>query len=350
MTGQESKDELNELVDRVPVDRLLAYAWLWQFETWLRRMVYIELRACYGDCWISSLKGYKKHPYEQDKNLVHMPTREVLPTSVMQLSNLLETIKSNWNLFKSYLPPLELWEMKMRELSQIRHRVAHFRFGNIDDLKRVKMILREVDKGFWNLCSSYNSVVTMMPPSNDEVIEKFLHLDPFPWSETKPHTWARIGIASPELTVAVRIEITARLWANTIHRKHVAGKKGYFYDVQFTARDNRCFDHLQFLQYTEAVHSNICHIFLESYPSCIRVTIPTVLGTQAVVEITNALLSQAHNALRPCPPLAEAGGLSGRYEQIEQIVRDSPEYVIGPSDPLSIIYPDTPCSFFSASL
>lgn len=350
MTGQEASTELNELKDRVPVDRLLAYAWLWQFETWLRRMVYIELRACYGDCWISNLKGYKEHPYVQDKNLTHMPTREVLPTSFMQLSDLLATIKSNWSLFELYLPPQNLWEAKMCEITQIRHRVAHFRSGNIDDITRVKMILREIDNKFWSFCSSYNSSLTMMPLSNDALMREFLDRNPFPRSETTPHTLASIHMTHLQSTVAVRIEFTARPWAEQNPPNSVAGEKGYFYNVWFSPRDNRCFDHRNFLQSTKAIHSNICHIFLEGCPSCIRVTVPTVLGTQAVVKITNDLLIQAYNAVRPCPPSSVSDGLSERYEQIEQIVRDSPEYVIGPSDPLSIIYPDTPCSFFSASL
>lgn len=350
MTGQDPKDELIELAGRVPADRLLTYAWLWQFETSLRRMVYIELRACYGNCWISHLKRYNEHPFKQDKHLKHMPTREELPTSFMQLSSLLETIRCDWKLFQPYLPPSELWEAKMRELTQIRHRIAHFRYGHKDDLNRVKLILRDVDRGFWNLCSSYNSFVTMMPPSSDEVIKKFLHLDPFPWSETKPRTWSRIGSAPLGLTVSVRIEISARPWIGSRCPKNVSGEKGYFYDVLLTARDNRCFDHRRILQHTETVHSKICHIFLDEYPSSVRVTIPTIIGHQEAIDIIEHLLSNAHLALRPCPPPSESGDPTDRYEFIQLIARDWPEYVIGTNDALAIIYPDTPCSFFGASI
>lgn len=348
MTDQQPKDELSELVGRVPADRLLTYAWLWQFEIWLRRMVYIELRACYGSCWTSRIKKYK-YPLEQDKRLKHMPTSEELPTSFMQLSDLLNTIRSDWKLFQPYLPPIELWDAKMRELTQIRHRVAHFRYGNIDDLNRVKLILREVDKGFWHLCSSYNSFVTTMPPSSDEVIGNFLHLDPFPWSETKPGTWSRIGSAPIGLTVSVRIEISARPWVDPGLHKHVSGERGYFYDARLTARDNRSFDHRQILQSTAAIHSNICHILLDACPSSVRVTIPTIIGHQEAINIIDQLLSSAYLALRPCPLSSTLRDLSERYESINLIARDWPEYVIGTDDALSIIHPDTPCSFFSAT-
>ena len=34
---------------------LAAYAHLWQFETWLRRLVYVQLRALDGDSWESKM-------------------------------------------------------------------------------------------------------------------------------------------------------------------------------------------------------------------------------------------------------------------------------------------------------
>ena len=93
------RDLLSEMSDRVPPERLSAYSWLWQFETWLRTMVYVELRACYGDSWKTNLTNHGHGAYRNDKKLTHMPTRESLPTSYMQLGDLLKTISSNRRLF-----------------------------------------------------------------------------------------------------------------------------------------------------------------------------------------------------------------------------------------------------------
>ena len=68
-------------------------------------MVYIELRACYGDSWESQLLGSHQGHYKGDRRFSHMPTRETTPTSYLQLSDLAGTISSNWRLFKPYLPP-----------------------------------------------------------------------------------------------------------------------------------------------------------------------------------------------------------------------------------------------------
>ena len=103
---------------RVSVD----LARLWQFETWLRAMIYVELRARYGDSWVSYLKSRHSVAYTKDKQLTHMPTREDLPTSYMQLGDLLQTMSSEWSLFEPYLPPQQIWDAKLLEVSQIRRK------------------------------------------------------------------------------------------------------------------------------------------------------------------------------------------------------------------------------------
>lgn len=42
-------DPLAEASQRLPSQRFATYSRFWQFETWLRTMVYVELRARHGD-------------------------------------------------------------------------------------------------------------------------------------------------------------------------------------------------------------------------------------------------------------------------------------------------------------
>ena len=77
--------DVHELSDRT----LQTYARLWQLETWLRRMVYVELRAKLGDDWQRAVRVDKSNgPLKSDKALVHMPTPEEDPLSYAQLSEL----------------------------------------------------------------------------------------------------------------------------------------------------------------------------------------------------------------------------------------------------------------------
>jgi len=180
-----------------------TYARLWQLETWLRQMVYIELRALAGDDWASRIQGAEK-PKEADKFLTHMPTPEENPLSYAQLSELRRIISDDWRLFEPFLPPNNIWEAKLEEVAQVRHRVAHFRTGHRDDLQRVTQLLRDIDQGFWRFCTSYNHPRPVLPPSSDPVVEHFLHLDPFPWGLVGEGEWARCGIADPEARLGVQ--------------------------------------------------------------------------------------------------------------------------------------------------
>ena len=82
-TIQERPNPIRETTFSVPRERLVTYARLWDFETWLRTLVYVELKSAYGDAWDSHLHQGAKSDRHQKGNsyLSHMPTRETLKTS-----------------------------------------------------------------------------------------------------------------------------------------------------------------------------------------------------------------------------------------------------------------------------
>lgn len=349
--------KLEEVVRRisesVPPERLLTYSRLWQFETWLRAMVYVELRACHGDSWESQLSGSHQRPYEGDRRLSHMPTRESMPTSYLQLSDLASTISSNWRLFAPYLPPKEIWDAKLLEVKQIRHRIAHFRLGHEYDLNRVDQLLRDVDQGFWRFCTSYNDAQPILPPSDDAVISRFLDLDPFPWTKGQDGRWARCGIADPNATISVWIEVLRRPWLNLRLGTGTSSREGELYDVTLKARDQRRFDSSQFIEGTQAIHHRICHILLDAIESTVRVTVPAILGPDDVNQIIDVIVTAARNSLVPgrLQMNVKEGLGSWQYEEnrVESTVAQWPEYILGPSNPLTFLFPDNPCSFFGVA-
>lgn len=180
-----------EEIAEVPVQAVNTYARLWQFETWLRAMVYVELRALLGDDWARDLNS-NSSAFKADKSLTHMPTPEMNALSYAQLSTLTKLIDANWDCFSAYFPPKAIWDAKLQEVSQIRHRVAHFRVGHEDDLARLKQFLRDIDTGFWRFCTSYNDAAPILPQDNNLVAKQFLPLDPLPWAEIEPGKWAQV--------------------------------------------------------------------------------------------------------------------------------------------------------------
>ena len=347
-------DTLSEAAERLPSERLSTYSRLWQFETWLRTMVYVELRARYGDAWHQYLKLRHSRSFENDKKLSHMPTNDQLQTSFMQLSDLLNTISSNWPLFEPYLPPKQIWDARLVEVSQIRHRVAHFRPGHENDSDRVEQLLKDIDKGFWTFCSSYNSDYLFVPPSKDEILNSFLHLDPFPWTEVDNDKWARVGIADPRQPLSVKIDVLRREWLKPKSPTRIAGEYGYLYSVTIIPRGDRRIEHSQFLSMTQTVHSHACHICLDYAPCSVRITLPAVLERIALIDVVERLIAAARNALRPGRvrehlqlESEETGDAIDRERLITDRLADEwPEYVLGPSNPMTFLSPDMPCSFF----
>lgn len=323
-------------IPEVPEHVLHTYARLWQLETWLRRIIYIELRARYGDEWKRQVPPRWEGPRKADKNLTHMPTPEDDPLSYTQLSGLCQIIADDWQMFSPMLPPRTLWDAKLEEVKQIRHRVAHFRIGHQDDLARVLQLIRDLDKSFWTFCTSYNNPRPVLPASDDPVVTHFLHLDPFPWSQVGENEWARIGSADPTLRVAVTVEIIRSSWA--VWSLPIAGKQGFLYDVHLTARGSRRIDYSRLLDDTLKLHERVVHILLDKFFGSVRLTIPAVIGEETVTRLVERFHEAALHSLTPLPA-----------ENNAQLLADAwPEYVLGPENPLAFLGPGMPCSFFGA--
>ena len=80
-------DSIFREVGEVPEQSLRTCARLWQFEFWLRRVVYVELRALLGDHRGKDLPTTSK-PLDADKRLSHMSTPEMLALSYVSLGQL----------------------------------------------------------------------------------------------------------------------------------------------------------------------------------------------------------------------------------------------------------------------
>lgn len=343
----------DQILERLPEDRLLLYAYLWELETWLREMVYTELVTRYGSEWQSKVEGNSSRAYTGDARLHHMPTREVLSLSYALFSQLRKTISKHWALFREYLPPKDIWTAKLSEIDQIRNRVAHFRRGDPDDLNRVRQLVRDVDKGFWRFCTSYNDRLPILKPQRDPVSREFASLDPFPWTEVEPRKFVRIGHAPSDLVMSVTVELLRRPWLKSRQRTSVIGHHGYLYDVELVARGNRAFEYDRFLKGTKRHHRYICHICLDGNRRSIRLTVPTIAGEQVLIPMLKSIVDAARNTLRRTSPDIDFADLPAQSiaatKAMDRFAMLCPEYVLGPSNPLTFLDPDMQCQFFGAS-
>ncbi|MFD2250044.1 hypothetical protein FHS82_004125 [Pseudochelatococcus lubricantis] len=327
-------DGFESLAD-VPTQVINTYARLWQLETWLRTMVYVELRALLADDWGRDLTA-TSGPLQADKALTHMPTPELNALSYSQLSKLITLVDAHWNCFAIYLPPKSIWTAKMQEIVQIRHRVAHFRVGHADDLLRVKQFLRDIDLGFWRFCTSYNDATQLLPQSSDPITAHFLPLDPLPWVEFEERKWAQIGVRDNGLPVGLSVRAQRRPWAS---KPVKPGEPGHLYNFYMFAQDGRGFEMKRLLEKTQPLHKHLVHLCLDSDVASIRFTLPSLLGSDAIITIVEAFHAAAINAVRRVRDTLDPEGMNA-------LAAAWPEYVLGPKNPLTFLGPDMDCSFF----
>ena len=340
---EEASDPLEEilrseaLVDaacRLPGELLSTYARLWEFETWLRMMVYVELRARYGDDWKDHLpnEGNTGGAQSQDERLSHMPTLECLPTSYMQLRSILSTVSDEWSLFSPYLPPQEIWAAKVKEVLQVRHRIAHFRRGHKHDADRVAQLLRDLDPGFWRFCLSYNDADCWS--SEDDAVTREVMSD-----ETARDK------------VRVHLGRSTRPWSRCT--ESFEGSPGGFYDAVIHATRDWQFGYQSFLAGTVGVHGRVCLIHLDDDRRSVRVTVPSVIGVSAVSDTLRVCKRAAENAVRPWSgPSGLTQHLEAKLETlqessmplrawqeewVEELAEPYGEFILGPMHMLSFM-------------
>jgi hypothetical protein len=136
---------------------LALYSRWWQLETWLRELAYLELLTKYGSGWFKTVSD-STWRQDVDATYTHMtgPDNEN-PLAYLDYSKLLELIESNWPLFSNILMEKKSWEGRQTELQRIRHRVAHLRRSHADDLGRIELTLRDLERGAFIAVSEYNN-------------------------------------------------------------------------------------------------------------------------------------------------------------------------------------------------
>lgn len=352
MTGLEIEKIIATIkaVPELSGDRLIIYARLWQFETWLRQMVYVELRAKYGDDWNKHLKGNVDHARDSDQLLTHMPTPEKMELSFVSFGALVKTIYEEWALFEEFLPPQNIWNARIEEVSQIRNRIAHFRKGHIDDYQRVVQLMRDVDKGFFEFCTSLNKFLySLSRDTSDPVIHEFAPLNPYikrDIPDTKDNIYTHFAGK-----FEIKIDIVKRPWIGIPENfTQVIGQPGFFYALNIHEHDGREFHYEDLLKSTKSIHQHILYISMGSNGDHLRVLIPSLLGKEMMIEIIRAFIDAAANNSWPgrSDRSFSSDSVENIMNKIESIADKWPEYVIGPENPISFLAPDMECSFFGA--
>lgn len=314
---------------------------LWQLELWMREMVYVELRARYAD-WQSEVaqivRNWPPPSQANDKRLTHMKTRHDSGISYLSLGELLRIIEKHWNLMESYFPPEKIFASRMSEISQIRHRIAHFRDPHATDLERVTLFLKDLDQGFWRFATAYSVTNTRSADSPRDSVNDYFDDTHDRRSLVEMRTlhgaWRYAGDGrDPRLHFDLSCSMRPSFERNG---SGLVGRAGLFYHAKFSARRNGL-SAKGVLEQTEHVHNNCVHIRLEQ--DCIEAIVPSVIGHDLLISTIECFLTRCIECVSP--------HLRADEEELERLAAEWPEYVLSPSSPLGLLDADMPCSIFT---
>jgi hypothetical protein len=140
--------ELQDLIEGgVPEEALRFFARWWQFETYLREVVYLELRARDGAGYETAIGSRTLSRARRDEENDYMASADRDPLAYMDAGQLLELIEENWVLFEPTLLPLDRWAAAASLIKALRNRVSHCRRPHGDDLGRLRQLLRDLEHG-----------------------------------------------------------------------------------------------------------------------------------------------------------------------------------------------------------
>lgn len=355
----------------VPKDAVHLYKMLWQFEKWLRLMVYVELYARDNN-WEKAIAPHKKNdkeptdfekafppkgkstdgcnkdatanhkkdnhsPKSSDKKLTHMVTAHQSSLSYLSLGELWDIIcnNKNWRLFEKYFPPKDNTDARIKEIKNIRNRIMHFREPHENDVIRMLLFLKDFEAGVRLFCQSYRRQV--FSDKEDELIRllsdcwinighevELHHYNHGYLYALQPHR------RNPKIYATLRLIL--RPWGTSNGEGHLyeisicSLRNAYQNNSEINCEDPIIYelDFEKMLMATEDVH-NQCLLILIKGNGEFSAVFPAHLGVETNFITIDTILSAGINCSKR-PQIHK--------HEIERLSRQTPEYVLWPGHPL----------------
>lgn len=219
-TEAASRDAVDRSISSgVPADAIACFSRWWQLETWLRDLLYVELRSRYGHSWTDHLQGRAPGRAEGDAKNRYMASPDAGELlTYADVGDLFSLIDANWALFEPVLPPQRRWHGTADELRELRNRNAHCRRPHRDDLSRLEQVLRNLEAGAQLFYGSYAR--THQVAESDDPLSQAWVVGQHPTAERL------LGHARDQYDTQFRLEYSVRPWAERPEPDRVSGHEG----------------------------------------------------------------------------------------------------------------------------
>jgi hypothetical protein len=333
-----------EIEKFVPRDAIHLYKMMWQFEKWLRLMVYVELYARDNN-WENAIKdainestrkkSWPPSSKKNDKSLYHMSTTHQSAISFLTLSELWNVISDdkNWRLFEKYFPPKDNTDARIKEIKNIRNRIMHFREPHENDVARASLFLKDFEYGVRLFCQSFTRKI--YKDKEDELVKLLAdHWDRVGygvelWYLNSDHLYApQSHRMDPKIHAT--LSLMRRPWSGT-------NGEGLLYEISISKLNHNEYFNLDFedqkyyeldfeqmLKATEPVHDKCVHISIKGNGTFSAV-FPAHLGVETNFTTISTILSAGVSCMVR---------LKFREFELERLSRQTPEYVLWPDNPL----------------
>lgn len=159
----------------VPAAAVAGYARWWQLETYVREIVYTELRTRFGPSWPEEVgeRALIRAAADQVNRYMASADAEDL-LSYVDASRLFRVIDGHWELFEPVLLPQVRWQGQIDTLSPVRHRIAHCRRPHPDDVPRIEQALRDLEGGARTFYLSYAQTAHRLRNREDPLVDAWV--------------------------------------------------------------------------------------------------------------------------------------------------------------------------------
>jgi hypothetical protein len=218
-----------------PLASALYSRW-WQLESWMRSLLYVELRSALGSAWESALPRVSGSRQQGENEFHYMATPDAENRlAYADASALFNLTLERWSLFTSTLPAKNVWTGRIEELLAIRNRIGHCRRPHVDDLVRLEQTLRDLNGGAFAAAAAFNNQRRAKENWTDALVDG--------WVRMQHDTAGRlIQHAETQYETIFELRYSRRPWAPSLGDKQtISGTAGYIWHAFWYFKGGRPF-------------------------------------------------------------------------------------------------------------
>lgn len=299
----------------MPPNASALYARWWQLESWLRSLLYVELRAQLGSKWEVTLPKRSESRQQGERDFHYMTTPDAQDRlAYADASALFQMTLDHWNLFAGTLPAKGVWTGRIEELLAIRNRIGHCRRPHSDDLARLEQTLRDLDKGAFTAAAAFNKQGRASENWTDAVVDGWVR---------KHHEIAGrlIEHAERQYDTIFELRYSRRPWAKApADKRTISATPGYLWHAFWFFRGGRSFHLDRFWQDIAQSRDQLLFVCADS-PSSISVSFSAMEAPDAVADVIGTCFDAALTHIGRGQPSTDLMEWQAQYTEVDPRVQ-----------------------------